>query len=59
MLDQQSWIMDVGWNWGMPCVSWLRVKGSWLLCKVSEKMGLMEVAELREFCVCLQYEEAD
>ena len=34
MLDQQSWIMGVGWNLGMACVSWLRVKGSWFMVTV-------------------------
>ncbi len=50
--DQQSWISAVGWNLGMA-VSFM------VYCKFSEKLGLEEAGDLREFCVCLQYEEAD
>jgi len=50
--DQQSWMMAVGWNLGMAVIFMV-------YCKFSEKLGLEEAGDLREFCVCLQYEEAE
>ena len=54
-------VADVGTQWGLSllCEVEGQVTGAGGLAYLSEKMGLEEAGDLREFCVCLQYEEAD